>query len=611
MSDNPYASASKKCDIVMKGGITSGIVYPRAVTTLAKEYQFQSIGGTSAGAIAAAITAAAEYRRKNGGIGFDEMEKIPDWLGAPSPRSKGSNLFHMFQPQPSMKGLFRVAAAYLGYAGWSRYWRMVAALWIEFAVGASPGLTVLALLRPSHPTAGSVLGVFIALVGALLGGVGGVAWRAAQLPKNHFGMCTGYSEPSQGSPVALTAWLDQQINSIAGKSPDKPLTFGDLRKAGIKLRMISTCLTLGRPYTLPFDTNEFYFDPTEMLSFFPPGVVKWMKNHGGEVSSHHEKVDMEGLSPMPAGDDIPVVFATRCSLSFPILFCAVPLYSVDWTRRRRAAGEPVPPKRVAGDAIGHDEPRKPERLWFSDGGICSNFPLHLFDSPLPRWPTFCLNLRDTRADYAYAQPQDHVWMPTTNLGGIAQEWKRWSGSPTSAFSFVGSIVDSARNWTDTLQTMVPGYRDRIAHIYLNPQQGGLNLNMPQSVVEDISVYGQLAAEKLADRFIREMDGGKPTPMTWDNQRWIRYRSTMEVVGDFLAKFAASMKNPERGDRSYMELIERENGADPSCYRLTDEQRHLAEDVTPSLADLGQELGDGDLAKGAPRPTPGLRVRPQF
>ena len=37
MSDDPYVSAFKKCDIVMKGGVTSGIVYPRAVAQLAHE----------------------------------------------------------------------------------------------------------------------------------------------------------------------------------------------------------------------------------------------------------------------------------------------------------------------------------------------------------------------------------------------------------------------------------------------------------------------------------------------------------------------------------------------------------------------------------------------
>ena len=51
--------ADKYCDLVMKGGITSGIVYPNAVLALAREYRFKSIGGTSAGAIAAAVAAAA------------------------------------------------------------------------------------------------------------------------------------------------------------------------------------------------------------------------------------------------------------------------------------------------------------------------------------------------------------------------------------------------------------------------------------------------------------------------------------------------------------------------------------------------------------------------
>jgi len=135
--------------------------------------------------------------------------------------------------------------------------------------------------------------------------------------------------------------------------------------------------------------------------------------------------------------------------------------------------------------------------------------------------------------------------------------------------------------------------------------------MPADVVQSLAGYGELAAERLADRFIRGMDGGEVTPMTWDNQRWIRYRSTMEVVGDFVSRFAASFKSPEPGDRSYLELIERDKDADPASYRLDEEQRHHAEDISPALADLGQEMGDFHLSKGAPRPKPGLRIRPQF
>ncbi|HEY7819119.1 MAG TPA: patatin-like phospholipase family protein, partial [Vicinamibacteria bacterium] len=66
MSKDDYSLAARKCDIIMKGGITSGIVYPKAVCRLALEYRFRAIGGTSAGAIAAAATAAAEYGRLKG-----------------------------------------------------------------------------------------------------------------------------------------------------------------------------------------------------------------------------------------------------------------------------------------------------------------------------------------------------------------------------------------------------------------------------------------------------------------------------------------------------------------------------------------------------------------
>ena len=56
------------CDMVMKGGITSGVVYPLAVVKLAEQFVFRNIGGTSAGAIAAAATAAAELARDTGGF---------------------------------------------------------------------------------------------------------------------------------------------------------------------------------------------------------------------------------------------------------------------------------------------------------------------------------------------------------------------------------------------------------------------------------------------------------------------------------------------------------------------------------------------------------------
>src|SRR5437867_5030446 len=89
------------CDLVMKGGITSGIVYPAAVLELAKEYAFKSIGGTSAGAIAACAAAAAESGRRKqlafaaeqskgqalphelSGVGLAGLEKVAKDLATP------------------------------------------------------------------------------------------------------------------------------------------------------------------------------------------------------------------------------------------------------------------------------------------------------------------------------------------------------------------------------------------------------------------------------------------------------------------------------------------------------------------------------------------------
>src|SRR5437773_6021106 len=73
------------CDLVMKGGITSGVVFPKAVARLSDQYRFRNIGGTSAGALAAAGAAAAEYRRAtdsaNPHYGFTKLADLAEVLG--------------------------------------------------------------------------------------------------------------------------------------------------------------------------------------------------------------------------------------------------------------------------------------------------------------------------------------------------------------------------------------------------------------------------------------------------------------------------------------------------------------------------------------------------
>src|SRR4051812_4522997 len=109
--DQAAPTKLRNADIVMKGGITSGVVYPGAIWALAKSFRFRSIGGASAGALAAAATAAAEHGRQSGrGEGFAGVKSLPDWLAGDG----GDRLFSFFRPQPKTKALFHVATAFVG-----------------------------------------------------------------------------------------------------------------------------------------------------------------------------------------------------------------------------------------------------------------------------------------------------------------------------------------------------------------------------------------------------------------------------------------------------------------------------------------------------------------
>src|SRR5262245_1045011 len=85
-----------QCDLVMRGGVTSGVVYPPAICALAERYEFKCIGGASAGAIAAAAAAAAVKGRARGG--FERLSKVSEDVG--------SRLTSLFQPAAALKPLF-------------------------------------------------------------------------------------------------------------------------------------------------------------------------------------------------------------------------------------------------------------------------------------------------------------------------------------------------------------------------------------------------------------------------------------------------------------------------------------------------------------------------
>src|SRR5262249_18196929 len=222
------------------------------ISIVAKGNHVQSIWGKSAVSIAAALTAAAEYARRQGRDAFPDIAEVPGWLGAPSKFADGSNLLNLFLPQRELRAPFRLATAFLVQGWLRRAARCAEALWLEIVLGLIPAVILFLLVRAPSDWRGWALGIFLLLF-LILSGVAfacavGVLLRTRQLPSLHYGLCTGYAKEDKNRPQSLVAWLNERLNTMAGLPANHPLTFGDLKDAGIELRMISTCLTFGRPY---------------------------------------------------------------------------------------------------------------------------------------------------------------------------------------------------------------------------------------------------------------------------------------------------------------------------------------------------------------------------
>src|SRR5437870_9643111 len=223
----PNTDQYKYCDVVMKGGITSGIIYPRAVAELAKEFRFKNVGGTSAGAIAAVITAAAEYGRRSGTKdSFSIVASLPDQLGS------NGLLLKLFRPSTRTARIFATGIAILNAKGmWAKFYAAAKTLVGRFWVVAILVVAMTMLLLPA-------LGVFmcrgtitpyvvLGILWFLFWGVVVACYFALRcslddIASNKFGLCTGFDINSAPGEPPLTNWLHYQIQSAAGRSETDP-----------------------------------------------------------------------------------------------------------------------------------------------------------------------------------------------------------------------------------------------------------------------------------------------------------------------------------------------------------------------------------------------------
>ena len=570
--------AVDECDLIMRGGITSGVVFPKAIVGLAHKYRFVSIGGTSAGSIAAVMAAAAEYRRATAtteadrAAGFAVVDRMAAQLG--------SNLKTLFQPSPATRPLFTIAMRVIASGG-SKSAFLVGALlafWGPVAIAAAPGLLLLLWAVYAANFWMAVVAVLALLVGPAVA-VAVCLWNAVTvvLPAHDYGICSGLSADASGPP-AFTDWIAGNLDEAAGRNPGqggyKPLTVGDLRTAGgwppeggsrkarISVASVTTDLSSGRPFQLPLGTKIFSFRKSEFDRLFPTRIVDYLTQTGGRQMAAKGSTepfrDASGNSDyyrLPDGDDFPILLVARLSLSFPGLISAVPLYRKDYTVKDESG--------KSGVFV---------RCLFSDGGITSNFPIHFFDSLLPGRPTFGISLGsvDKRDPGA----------PRVSLPGNARE-----GSATAAhaiiglLNFAGAILDTARNWQDSLQSRLHGYRERIVEIRLDDEkEGGLNLDMDSATIGRLVDFGGEAAAKLSTEF------------RFDEHRWRRAVTALPALGEALGRFSKVW------DDGYRTLLT--DYVPEGLVTLSPAERKVLAEFADRVAAAGEGLADKPLPKAS-------------
>jgi predicted acylesterase/phospholipase RssA len=653
------------CDLVMKGGITSGVIYPAAAYELAQKYSFKNIGGTSAGAIAAAVVAAAELGRRRGSRASENVQQKAGFEVVKAlSREVASNgkLLKLFTPDPQTAKIFQVFLNVMGRRGvigkllvaiTGSLFATLLVSSICFCIGLALPTILFSLAKwhsfrgcgvlvSMHPVicllSGLPLGLFLALVGSL---ISGTLDTIKALASNSFGMCSGMARSSRDE-ASLTEWIDQQIQAAAGLDTNaKSVTFGDLWHAPpyeteapkkeetdrtINLEVVTTSLTEGRPYSVPFQDGALYFDEDELSKLFPARIIRELKE--SSERARQEKASLPAgqqskrpyrsvcspsdekkiLIRLPENTDLPILVATRMSLSFPGLLSAIPFYRVDYTLKRNQDEGAV-----------ESDSRVGTKVWFSDGGICSNFPIGFFDSPLPRWPTFGINLTSAPSTSCAknvdrppekfvsmlkpAAPARIVWNDlgdaVWNPDGVIEQ-----RHPLDCIArFAHAIMNTMQNWRDNIQAIAPGYRDRIASVQLCNDEGGLNLNMPNDLINALTSRGRVCGETL-------------NKFDFSQHIFTRFRISVCALEDYLLTMDKNFSTPLPQDKTGWEYIKGKQT--PPHYEWDSE--HLRDDAARALDQIHDLLsawqahantGDARFCRGVPKPTSTLQARPDF
>jgi Patatin-like phospholipase len=715
------------CDVVLDGGVINGVVYPGFLVELARKFRFRSIGGTSVGAIAAALAAACEYNRRYGSDnGFNEgLAKMPgdlaDWIDKPNEITRIRSLF---QPHKTVRPIFEWFVDVLGsgldrsnkkvddeqsgpigslnYAqpkspfawifvlwdAWKKAIRHVATFWFGLplcalgALGMSGVLVMVGLFNPASfwPIVMFTEIVFLVAACFLYPLCALVRQAIVLMRMPGSGACTGMRADGSGAQ-GLSEWLYEGVQKSANLPLDKPLTFGNLWAApggpkaadgsaeprSIDLRMITTCLSHGRIYELPLaeDDAVVMFKLSELKPFFPPEVIAHLRRVSKPLTfdtcavlqrKYKERSiafqqmslpdpllvarfknlknlidnELQEAEDKPNGlldpdirelptADLPIVVAARLSMSCPVLFQNVPLVGFNLD--------------VEAEDIDF------VRLWFSDGGIGSNFPIHLFDKPIPRWPTFGLKILDmppraissgkpltTYVPYAHRSGcDDNLLYPRDRGAFTALEVKP---TVSSFLQFLFAIYTSAKDGHDQSFLRMPDVRNRVVCVYLNNRAGNmLNLKIaPGKIIELALEVGARGGENAASAYLATVRSPKYANWvnSWQDHRWVRLNMLTQGLRSYLRGFTQAVNASGLPQSTHcntlrdqiLEAVQspplRSRDVPTDEITLTRAQSDQLLEIVDNISALERQLRALDLPQPyVPDPMPVLRFKPQY
>lgn len=617
------APADRFCDLVLTGSVTSAVAYPGLVAVLASAYRFHAIGGSSSGAGIAAMAAAAEMRRRQGSSeGFRAML---DHVGKLSETSGGrTGLRRLFQPERKHRLLFGLLIRLFTGGGkgssglsdllisWASLTLLLAEAVLVVFHALSDGNAQCLGFRVSCLTLGAV--VSWTVIGSVAIVLATLIVSVCRLLKSDYGVCTGLAPAgSDGADgPALTEWLHQVIQEAAGRAKDDAsLTFEDLAQApgspraalgaggasatkGIALEMYSANVSHGRPYRLPLDKSErLYFRPAELRRVVPGSVIDdllrpYKADRSERWAEDKDEPDEQARWPLPH-EKLPVILAVRMSVAFPLLFTAVRL----WAPHGPSGREVLKP------------------CIFVDGGLCSNFPIHLFDSAIPGWPTFGISLRDRKSKQVRNLGQ-RVFLPKEAADGRAEWWFPFDALTSLCgrlFGLASAMLSTIKDWNDATAARLPGVWDRVVRVELETDEGGLNIDMPKCTIERLAHYGVLAGRELLERYSRS-DAPNGLATGWNEHRWVRLTRLRAALASYLDGIGWSM-SPGRHAESMHQQIQRAIDTPPRNGEpaLSPAQAAVMQRLLGVLAQAEQAFNaPGPVLPLPPEPRPELRQR---